>query len=550
MLKTLSIQNYALIDRLEIAFGAGLSIISGETGAGKSILLGALGLVLGQRADSKTIRAGAAKCAVEVVFDIAPYGLDPLFQQYEWEYDPECTLRREVYSSGKSRAFINDSPVGLNDLKLLGEQLIDIHSQHRNLLLNDSLFQLKAIDLMAGHLTAVAEYHGQYREYVRLRQHIRSLKEIFEQGRKEEDYIRFQYEQLNELNLQDGEQKPLEAELEMLTHAEDIKEALYKVDALLSDDERGMLSGLKEAAGVLKNTSRVFPSLETSAERMDSLCIDLKELMSDLSSLNEGVEYSPERLLQVQGRLDAIYSLEQKHRVIDSDELLRLKAGFEEQLSKIENSADDITASEKELARIEGELNEKSARLSEKRADAARIFETTLAGLLQSLGMPNASFECEVARMDVLDESGRDRVTFLFSANKNQPLHPVANIASGGEISRLMLSIKSLIAGKTALPAIIFDEIDMGVSGEIADKMGNMMRELGEKMQVITISHLPQIAAKGRQHYLVFKEDTEAETLTRLRKLTGDERVTELARMLSGATLTEAALENARQLLK
>jgi len=550
MLKNISIQNYALIDRLEITFDTGLSIISGETGAGKSILLGALGLVLGQRADSKTIRAGAAKCVVEVVFDIAPYGLDPLFQQYEWEYDAECTLRREVHSSGKSRAFINDSPVGLNDLKLLGEQLIDIHSQHRNLLLNDSSFQLKAIDLMAGHLAAVAEYRGQYREYVRLRQHIRALKETFDQGRKEEDYIRFQYEQLKELNLQNGEQKPLEAELEMLTHAEDIKEALHKVDALLSDDERGMLSGLKEAAGVLKNTSRVFPSLETSAERMDSLCIDLKELMSDLLSLNEGVEYSPERLSQVQSRLDSIYSLEQKHRATDSDELLQLKASFEEQLSKIENSADDITASEKELARIEGELNEKSARLSEKRADAARIFETTLADLLQMLGMPNASFKCELVRTEALDESGSDRVTFLFSANKNQPLHPVADIASGGEISRLMLSIKSLIAGKTALPAIIFDEIDMGVSGEIADKMGNMMRGLGEKMQVITISHLPQIAAKGQQHYLVFKEDTETETLTRLRKLTGNERVTELARMLSGSTLTEAALENARQLLK
>ena len=549
MLKTLSIKNYALIDHLEITFDDGLSIISGETGAGKSILLGALGLVLGQRADSKTIRNGASKCVVEVLFNVAPYGLETLFRQYEWEYDTECTLRREVHSTGKSRAFINDSPVGLNDLKLLGEQLIDIHSQHRNLLLNDSSFQLRVIDLLAGHADTVAAYREQYRVYLRLRQHIKTLKADFEQGQKEEDYIRFQYEQLKELNLQEGEQKPLEAELEMLTHSEEIKESLYKVDALLSDDERGALSVLREAAGILKNTLKVFPSLETPTERVESLYIDLKELLSDLASLNDGVEYNPERLLWVQSRLDMIYSLEQKHRVTDSDELLQLKNEFESQLNQIENSAEDIVAAEKELASIEKELHEKSALLSEKRSDAAQIFEKTLAGNLQMLGMPNAAFKCEVVRNEMLDDSGKDKITFLFSANKNQPLHPVADIASGGEISRLMLSVKTLIAGKTALPAIIFDEIDMGVSGEIADKMGNMMRELGTNMQVISISHLPQITAKGKQHYLVFKEDTDTETLTRIKRLSTNERVTELARMLSGATLTEAALENARQLL-
>ena len=549
MLKTLSIKNYALIDHLEIAFDDELSIISGETGAGKSILLGALGLVLGQRADSKTIRNGASKCTVEVLFDVAAYGLEPLFRQYEWEYDSECTLRREVHSTGKSRAFINDSPVGLNDLKLLGEQLIDIHSQHRNLLLNDSSFQLKVIDLLAGHTDAVSAYREQYRGYLRLKQRIKTLKEAFEQGQKEEDYIRFQYEQLKELNLREGEQKPLESELEMLTHAEEIKEALYRVDTLLSDEERGALSTLREAAGVLKNTIKVYPSIEASAGRMDGLFIDLKELLSDLASLSEGIEHNPERLSWLQSRLDALYSLEQKHRLSDSDELLQLKNEFESQLNQIESSAEDIVAAEKEMALIEKELNEQSLRLSEKRIAAARVFEKTLAESLQMLGMPNAAFRCEVARTTALEESGCDKITFLFSANKNQPLLPVADIASGGEISRLMLSIKTLIAGKTALPAIIFDEIDMGVSGEIADKMGNMMRELGRNMQVITISHLPQIAAKGKRHYLVFKEDTDTETLTRIRKLTNDERVTELARMLSGATLTDAALENARQLL-
>ena len=550
MLKTLSIKNYALIDHLEITFDDGLSIISGETGAGKSILLGALGLVLGQRADSKTIRNSATKCVTEVLFSIAPYGLEPLFRQYEWEYDSECTLRREVYSTGKSRAFINDSPVGLSDLKLLGEQLIDIHSQHRNLLLNDSSFQLKVIDLLAGHTEAVSDYKARYRDYLRLKHQIKTLKEAFEQGKKEEDYIRFQYEQLRELNPQVGEQKPLESELEMLAHAEEIREALYKADTLLSDEERGTLTALREVSGILRGTLKVYPSLAASAERMESLFIDLKELTADLASLNEGVEYNPERLSWVQSRLDSIYSLEQKHRLSDSDELLQLKGEFESQLNQIENSAEDIIAAEKEMASIEKELREKSRCLSEKRLAAARIFEKTLAENLRMLGMPNAAFKCEVVQTEALEESGGDKITFLFSANKNQPLHPVADIASGGEISRLMLSIKTLIAGKTALPAIIFDEIDMGVSGEIADKMGNMMRQLGTNMQVITISHLPQIAAKGKQHYLVFKEDTDTETLTRLKKLTDDERVTELARMLSGATLTEAALENARQLLK
>ena len=550
MLKNLSIKNYALIDALEIDFNAGLSVISGETGAGKSILLGALALVLGQRADSKSIRNGESKCVVEAVFDVKAYNLKNLFEVYDWEYDNECTLRREALSNGKSRAFINDSPVGLNDLKLLGDQLIDIHSQHRNLLLNDNSFQLQAVDLLAGHTEAVADYRSVFQNYLELKRQLKSLKQDFEQGRKEEDYIRFQYEQLAALNLQEGEQPPLESEQDMLANAEEIKAALYKADALLSDDERGAITILKETAGILKNTGKLYVRLDELTERINSLYIDLKDISSDISALNDAVEYNPERLLWVQERLNALYSLEQKHHVNSADELLQLKDEFARQLSAITNGEEEITALEKEIGGIEKQLNEKAAALSKKRKEAAAEFEQNLTARLLLLGMPNAAFRCEITDMEILGNTGKDKITFLFSANKNQPLRPVADIASGGEISRFMLAVKSLIAGKTALPSIIFDEIDTGVSGEIADKMGAMMQELGKTMQVISISHLPQIAARGKYHYLVYKEDTEVETLTKIRQLAHEERVMELARMLSGASLTDAAIANARQLLQ
>ncbi|MDD6209191.1 MAG: DNA repair protein RecN [Bacteroidales bacterium] len=551
MLKSLSIKNYALIEQLEIDFDKGLSVISGETGAGKSILLGALALVLGQRADSKSIRDGASKCIIEAVFDIREYCLERFFAEHEWEYDStECTLRREILLSGKSRSFLNDSPVSLNDLKLLGEKLIDIHSQHRNLLLGDTLFQLQVLDNLAGHAELLADYHACFQEYQRLEWELRHLKSEQEQNKREEDYLRFQFNQLKDLNLQQEEQQMLEVELEMLSHAEEIKETLYRADTLLTGESNSLLSVLKEMINSFRKTSKVFSRLNELTERLDSIDIELKDISSEIQSLDDGVEYNPERLLWVQERLNVIYSLEQKHHVNNSDQLLQLQNELEKQLGSIDEYEDKINAKEQQVETLKQQLLKKADVLSVGRKKAAKDSETALVKRLAVLGMPNANFSCEITVADELHDTGRDKITFLFAANKNQRLRPVADIASGGEISRLMLSIKALIAGKTALPTIIFDEIDMGVSGEIADKMGQIMKEMSGYMQVITITHLPQIAAKGDQHYFVYKEDNERETLTKLKRLTMQERIRELARLLSGSTLSEAALANARELLQ
>lgn len=550
MLRSLYIKNYALIDSLEIDFEQGFSSITGETGAGKSIILGALSLILGQRADTKTIKAGESKCVIEGAFDVSAYDLKAFCEEKGIEYDAHSyILRREILSSGKSRSFINDTPVPLTDLKELGNQLIDIHSQHQNLLLGDNRFQMQVVDLLSGNKELLKKYQNTFRRYKQAQHELEAAKESVLRSKEEEDYLRFQYESLGEATLIDGEQEELESELETLTHAEDIKSALYKVHLLLSDDERGIVTTLKESLNTIQSLNPVYANAEAIAQRLESSYIDLKDLSREVERYAGDIEFNPEQLAFIESRLDLIYSLEKKHRVSSVSELIDLYKELEEKINNIDNSDQEIERLEKELAEIENEVLAEAAILSENRHKASPFIEKELIGKVAYLGMPNVRFECRIEKRDKPDSTGIDDIVFLFSANKNIPLQPVANIASGGEISRIMLCLKSMIAGAMALPTIIFDEIDTGVSGEIAEKMGVIMKTMGEAMQVIAITHLPQIAAKGNVHYKVYKEDGKDRTTTHLVQLTADERLDEIARMLSGSVVTEAAKENAKVML-
>ncbi len=550
MLKSLLIQNYVLIDGLDIRFGEGLSVITGETGAGKSIILGALSLVLGQRADAKSIAPGAERCVIEAVFDIAAYGLETFFNDQDLEYDAACCiLRRELLASGKSRAFVNDTPVSLSVLKELGSRLIDIHSQHENLLLGDNRFQLNVVDVMGRNEALLAGYRDAYQHWQAVTRKLSALREQSARSRQEEDYIRFQHEQLAATRLEAGEQERWEEEQEMLSHAEEIKAGLYRFASLLQDDERGCLPVVKEALNTVSALERYFPQAKEMAERMRTAYIDLGDLASEADSLQDQVEFNPERLAWVNDRLNTLYSLQQKHHLATVDELLTLQVDYETRLQEIDSSDEAIGQLVREQEVAYEALLTIAARLSDQRRGVAGSIATQLIALIASLGIPNARFQVEVSPKTEPGPDGRDDIRFLFSANKNGDLQPVAQTASGGEISRLMLCIKAMIAGFTALPAIIFDEVDTGVSGDIASRMGDIMQELGSKMQVITITHLPQVAAKGKIHFFVYKEDTSDRTFTRIRLLDGDERIKETARMLSGATLTEAAIANARELL-
>lgn len=550
MLRSLYIKNYALIDSLEIDFEQGFSSITGETGAGKSIILGALSLILGQRADTKTIKAGESKCVIEGAFDVSAYDLKAFCEEKGIEYDAHSyILRREILSSGKSRSFINDTPVPLTDLKELGNQLIDIHSQHQNLLLGDNRFQMQVVDLLSGNKELLKKYQNTFRRYKQAQHELEAAKESILRSKEEEDYLRFQYESLGEATLIDGEQEELESELETLTHAEDIKSALYKVHLLLSDDERGIVTTLKESLNTIQSLNPVYANAEAIAQRLESSYIDLKDLSREVERYAGDIEFNPEQLAFIESRLDLIYSLEKKHRVSSVSELIDLYKELEEKINNIDNSDQEIERLEKELAEIEKEVLTEAAILSENRHKASPFIEKELIGKVAYLGMPNVRFECRIEKRDKPDSTGIDDIVFLFSANKNIPLQPVANIASGGEISRIMLCLKSMIAGAMALPTIIFDEIDTGVSGEIAEKMGVIMKTMGEAMQVIAITHLPQIAAKGNVHYKVYKEDGKDRTTTHLVQLTADERLDEIARMLSGSVVTEAAKENAKVML-
>lgn len=550
MLKSLYVKNYALIDSLEIDFEAGFSVITGETGAGKSIILGALSLILGQRADIKSIKQGEARCIIEGSFDVSAYDLKSFCEERGIEYDSDSyILRREIFSTGKSRAFINDSPVNLNDLKELGSQLIDIHSQHQNLLLSDSRFQMQVIDALAGNKALLKEYQQIFSMYKHAEKSLLELKEQVRKNKEEEDYLRFQYQALEEAALQNGEQEELECELETLNHAEDIKSSLYKIHTLLSEDEHGIVSSLKESFNTSLSLKKVYAKAEEISQRLDTAYIDLKDLSTEIERYANDVEFNPERLTYIESRLDLIYSLQKKHHLNTVAELHDLYNELAQKIEKIESSDEQVEALEKEVKLKYERVLSLAKNLSESRKRVLPGFEKGLMERVAYLGMPNIHFKCEITTSSEPGIYGADEVLFLFSANKNVPLQPVADIASGGEISRLMLCLKSMIAGATALPTIIFDEIDTGVSGEIADKMGQIMLEFGKNMQVIAITHLPQIAAKGRAHYKVYKSDSETTTNTNLDRLSDEERLEEIARMLSGSIVTEAAIQNAKGML-
>lgn len=551
MLRSLYIQNYALIEKLDISFEQGFSVITGETGAGKSIILGAIGLLLGQRADVKSIRTGATKCIIEARFDISNYHMQPFFEENELDYEDECILRRELYASGKSRAFINDTPAQLAQMKELGEQLIDIHSQHQNLLLNKEGFQLNVLDLLAHDEPALSAYQAAYTQWKQAQNDLDRLLERAARDKADEDYIRFQWEQLEEAHLTKGEQEELEQEAETLSHAEDIKASLYRTDQLFNNEEGGLLSNLKECCNVMAELQAVYPAAEEWANRLESSYIELKDIADEVSDREEQVEFNPTRLDEVNERLNLIYSLQQKHRMDTVDELMALRDDYATRLASISSSDEEIETLKKRCGELQSEVRRQAAGLTEARREAAREVERQMAARLVPLGMPNVRFVVDMGERKEPGLHGMDTVTFLFSANKNGTLQNISSVASGGEIARVMLSVKAMIAGAVKLPTIVFDEIDTGVSGEIADRMADIMQEMANNdRQVISITHLPQIASRGRAHYKVYKKDNETETNSHIRRLTDEERVEEIAHMLSGATLTEAALNNARALLK
>lgn len=552
MLQSLYIQNYALIDRLDIGFGPGFSVITGETGAGKSIILGAIGLLLGQRADVKSIKKGTSKCVVEAKFHIANYGLKPFFEENDLEFDPEeCIIRREMTANGKSRAFINDTPASLAQMKVLGEKLIDVHSQHQNLLLNKEGFQLNILDILAQDDKETAAYRQVYNEYRTVCRELDDFIAQAEKSRQDEDYIRFQLEQLNEADLKEGEQTALEQEADTLSHAEDIKSGLYKAQQLIDGEEGGTLPLAKECMQTLQNISEVYAPAKEWTERLNSCYIELKDLSHEISGAEEEIEFNPSRLDYVNERLNLIYSLQQKHHAKTVEELIAVQEDYQNQLNAITSFDDRIAELNRKKEELYSKVLEQAKVLTALRTASAKHIEEQMKSLLIPLGMPNVRFAVKLEQRKEPDSKGMDTVTFLFSANKNGTLQNVASIASGGEIARVMLSLKAMIAGAVKLPTIIFDEIDTGVSGSIAEKMALIMQDMGKQnRQVISITHLPQIAARGNAHYKVYKKDTETGTNSYIRQLTDEERVQEIAHMLSGTTLTDAAVQNARALLE
>lgn len=554
MIRRLHIENYALIEHLDIEFHPGFSVITGETGAGKSIIIGAIGLLLGQRADSKAMKPGANRCVIESTFDLSAYQLDSFFSENDFDFDgAECIIRRELTASGKSRAFINDTPASLAQLKEIGEQLIDVHSQHKNLLLGKEDFQLNILDIVANHQTLLDEYRDAYKAYKASVRELESVQEEAKRSREDEDYLRFQVEQLANENLQEDEQAELEAEQETLEHAEDIKSALYTAANLLqsSTDGADALSLLKQGLSALRSISSVYVTANELAERLDSCYIELKDVAEELEGNAEDVEYNPQRLEQVNERLNTIYTLQKKHGVDTVGELLALQEELEEKLMRITHSDEMLEELRQKVDAQHKQCLQLAEQLSKERQRVAKQVEQEMQERLLPLGMPNVQFKCSViVHPSELTPTGYDQVQLLFNANKSGDLKPVSQIASGGEIARVMLSLKALIAGAVKLPTIIFDEIDTGVSGSIAEKMARIMQEMGQhERQVISITHLPQIAAMGAHHYKVYKEDTEDATLSHIVPLTAEQRVEEIAHMLSGEKLTQAALDNARSLL-
>ena len=550
MLKQLYINNFALIDKSDIKFYPGFSVITGETGAGKSIILGAIGLLLGQRAETRFIKAGTSKCIIEAHFDISKYDMEDFFTENDIDYDADdCIIRRELTASGKSRGFINDVPVQLSLMRELGEKLVDIHSQHQNLLLGKEDFQMSVVDIIAGNKDVYDQYKEAYNRYREAAKALERLKEETAKNKLDEDYLRFQQKELMDASLKEGLQEELEAESERLTHAEDIKTALYECDNLLEGDTSAV-DMVKDAASALNRISGVYPEVAEMAERLNACHIELKDIARDAGARVADVEYDPVRTEEVNNILDNIYSLEQKFRVNSVNELLNILNDINEKLSHIDNGDEELAELEKTRDRLYDEAVKKAGVLSDTRRKAGKKVEKEMQRLLVPLGMPNIRFEVDFEACELNDE-GADKASFMFSANKNAPLMPVSKVASGGEIARVMLSLKAMISGAVKLPTIIFDEIDTGVSGQTAEKMAKIMSEMGHKnRQVISITHLPQIAAEGTNHYKVYKCDTASGTESRMTMLDFDQRVNEIAQMLSGSNITDAAISNAKELLK
>lgn len=551
MLKQLYIKNFTLIDELNIQMHPGFSVITGETGAGKSIILGAIGLLLGNRADSKSIKAGRDRCVIEAHFDLSKYDMQQFFTNNDIDEDLSDTIiRRELTAAGKSRAFINDTPVSLTKMRELGEQLVDIHSQHQNLLLQKEDFQLNVVDIIAQDEKQRKNYEAAYNQYKQANQKLNALKAEIEKNRENEDFLRFQFKELDEAQLQNGEQEELEQEYEMLSHSEDIKTALYQADNHLSGDDGNIIERLKQASEQLANIKDVYPEVTELLERIDSSYIELKDIAQEVNGLTDHVEFDPARLETINERLDKLNSLQQKFHVRDLGELIETYHQLKEQLSHIDHSDEDVEALEQEVAQLLEKAQKQAKELTAIRTKAAKKVEEEMKQRLIPLGIPNVRFSISLTEKP-LSHDGGDKVSFLFSANKSTPLQPVTQVASGGEIARVMLSLKAMISGAVKLPTIIFDEIDTGVSGKIAEKMAQIMVEMGNhERQVLSITHLPQIAAMGSHHYKVSKEETDEGTISRMTELSQQERVQEIAQMLSGSDVSEAALANAKELLR
>ncbi|MBQ6203868.1 MAG: DNA repair protein RecN [Prevotella sp.] len=553
MLKQLYIRNYTLIDELDIPFHPGFSVITGETGAGKSIILGALSLLLGQRADSKTIKQGADRCVIEARFDLSRYHLEEFFTQNDIDYDAtDCILRRELTAAGKSRAFVNDTPVPLTTIRLLGQQLVDIHSQHQNLLLQEEDFQLGVVDIIARDQQQLADYRMAYQQHVEAQQAVKRLEQEIQAARHDEDYLRFLYDELQQANLTQGLQQQLEQESETLAHVEDIKSAIFNAEQSLTGE------GPANAVGLLRESSRsidairdLYPDARELADRLESTYIELADIAREVSSLSCRLDFDPRRLDYVNQQLDTLYSLEQKHHVDSVEELILLRDDIHQKINNIEHSDEALDELRKNAVIALDNANATAAKLTAMRTDAARQVEQEMRSRLAPLGIPNVRFSVAIEPLGQLSPQGADKVSFLFSANTSTPMLPVAEIASGGEIARVMLSLKAMVSSAVLLPTIIFDEIDTGVSGRVAEMMARIMQQMGQAdRQIISITHLPQIAALGTHHYRVYKEETAQGTKSRMQQLTADERVAEIAQMLSGTSVTAAAIDNARELLK
>lgn len=551
MLVSLHIENYALIDHLDITFEDGFSVITGETGAGKSILLGAIGLLLGQRADLRMIKAGAQRCVIEATFDLCAYNFKEYFDSHDLDFDgKECIIRRELTATGKSRAFINDTPTALTYLKELGDQLIDIHSQHQNLLLRGESFQLQTIDAVAQVDEMLSKYQSLYKTYRQAQTDYENAKAQADKDREEQDYLSFQLSQLSEANLAEDEEEELEQALSTLEHAEEIKTALYQSADMLEGDSNGLIPQLHEAKRRMESIAPVYAAADSLTERLESCYIELRDIAQEIANHAEQVDYDPEELERASQRMALIHDLKQKFHCPDIPSLLALQEDLSQRVSLIENCDAMLAQKLQHIKELEKQLETLAQTLSKARAKAAQQTEKEMHQRLAPLGMPNVRFQVELTQTPNLTPTGRDKVSFLFSANMGTPLQPLSQVASGGEISRLMLCLKALTSGIVRLPTIIFDEIDTGVSGHIAERMADTMRTMGDGgRQVIAITHLPQIAARGANHYRVFKTETAEQTTTHIVQLTSEERIEELARMLSGSTLTQAALDNARALL-